>query len=611
MKKYTNSILFIIFINVYSLFGYSIDSTKEGNRSYFDSTSFFTRLKCKSQTCKLYKWLYSSFVISEKIQPVATSVIIDPYEDLREHEGKIIRKVIINSLDPFQTDVNIPDYKPINKFVRLENALHIQTNKIFIKNQLLFRTNQRITAEKIKESERLLRQTENIRETKIEIIPVGYDSVDVKVTTQDNWSKGVDSNEDPTNWKLSTYERNVLGLGHAIEYSEKRDLLTNKYIGNEGFYLIPNILSSYISAKAAINNYNNSRNKSIVVERTFYSPFTKWAGGISYFEQSNIFGRDRFDTVLLKPWITYNQKEAYLGRSFILDNIGGGVYKRRLILNGRIYARDYTQRPDFTYDYNLTNQNFIFALGSIGVSKRNYYKERFVYSLGRNEDIPLGRTITAIFGQINSEFFNKYYFGAKYSVGKKFEQFGYSSISADAGTYYANRQYSESIVKLKLYYFTNLKHIAKWQFRQFISYNFTQGLNLNNNQFTNLNNNSDFYNFNTSKVVGTSQMLLTFQTLVISPVSFIGFRCAPILFFGFGVSGNGIQDYEKSPVYQAYGLGLLIKNDRLINNTVQISFGLYVNEPNNPLVFKGNPSGVNQNRLRDFDIGKPSVVDLN
>lgn len=607
MKKCTNFIIIIIFIVLESATGLPVDSARVDN----DSVRFFNKLYCKAQTRKLYKWLYSSFVISEKIQPVASSVIVDPYEELKEYEGRIIRKIEIKSLDPFQTDVNIPDFKPSNKLVRLENAIHIQTIRIFIKNQLLFKKNQILSADKIKESERLLRQTENIRETKIIVIPAGKDSVDIKVTTQDVWSKGLETNEDPTNWKLSIYERNVLGFGHVVEFAQKRDLLTERYIGNEGYYLIPNILSSYISARATINNYSTTNNKALTIERTFYSPIVKWAGGASFLVQSNIFSRSRFDTVQNKPWITFEQKEIYLGRSFLLDKNRSSIYTRRLVVFGRLYSRNYSQRPDFKYDYNLINQDFTFALASIGISKRNFYKERFVYALGRNEDIPIGRVISANFGHINSEFFNNYYLSARYFVGKKFDNLGYISFSTDIGTYFTGQNYRETIFKNKFYFFTNLKHLGKWQFRQFVSYNFTKGLNLNNNQFTNLNNNSDFFNFNSSKVLGTSQMLVTFQTLIISPVSFIGFRFAPILFCGFGVSGTSFNNYFDNPIYQTYGLGILVKNDRLINNTIQMSFGLYLNEPYNPITFRGNPSGVNQNRLRDFDIGKPSVVDLN
>ena len=55
--------------------------------------------------------------------------------------GKIIRNIIIETLDPFGQSVTNETKKPRNGFERFGNSIHLKTKNFTIRNLLLFRKN--------------------------------------------------------------------------------------------------------------------------------------------------------------------------------------------------------------------------------------------------------------------------------------------------------------------------------------------------------------------------------------------------------------------------------------------------------------------------------------
>ena len=66
---------------------------------------------------------------------------------------------------------------------------------------------------------------------------------------------------------------------------------------------------------------------------------------------------------------------------------------------------------------------------------------------------------------------------------------------------------------------------------------------------------------------------------------------------------------EKSPLYQAYSFGIMIRNEHLVSSTFQISIGAYPFLPdgtNNVLLF--NPLTSFTLRVRSFSMGRPEFI---
>ena len=86
---------------------------------------------------------------------------------LSPYQGKIIRNIMVDALDPFGFDIRDTTITPSGFIKKAGNALHNKTNRFAIKNLLLFRKNQMFDSLKVKESERLIRSQRYIADSRI------------------------------------------------------------------------------------------------------------------------------------------------------------------------------------------------------------------------------------------------------------------------------------------------------------------------------------------------------------------------------------------------------------------------------------------------------------
>jgi len=80
-------------------------------------------------------------------------------------------------------------------------------------------------------------------------------------------------------------ERNFLGLGHEFQNDFINRFKTDQH-AYKAKYTISNIRNTYINTTLQYeNSLNNYTTKSIRIERPFFSPYTKMAGGV-YFRKT-------------------------------------------------------------------------------------------------------------------------------------------------------------------------------------------------------------------------------------------------------------------------------------------------------------------------------------
>jgi hypothetical protein len=130
-------------------------------------------------------------------------------------EGAFIRRVDIHCLDIF-------DPVPGGRFAgvyRAANRLHLRTRANTVRSQLLVAPGQPWSADRIVESQRLLRDLEYVEPEVIDSRLVG-DSVDVQVVTHDQWTTQPELNLEhgggSTFGSVGFSERNLLGLGLGV-----------------------------------------------------------------------------------------------------------------------------------------------------------------------------------------------------------------------------------------------------------------------------------------------------------------------------------------------------------------------------------------------------------
>src|SRR5690606_12928116 len=118
-------------------------------------------------------------------------------------------------------------------------------------------------------------------------------------------------------------------------------------------------------------NLNDSYYKGVNVERTFYSPFTRWAGGV-YVDQQ--FRKDSLQNPNFEMDYTsfkYNTYDAWGGHSFrIFTGNSENDRTTNLITSARILKVDFKEKPPVEYDSInfFSSENFYMA--SIGIASR-------------------------------------------------------------------------------------------------------------------------------------------------------------------------------------------------------------------------------------------------
>ncbi|MBK5192803.1 MAG: hypothetical protein JJE07_06245, partial [Flavobacteriaceae bacterium] len=143
-----------------------------------DTTQVYEKIEAYSKKSKFTSMLHKLIFEPSKIK---TSNPISKREPkvYTKYDGKIIRNINIQTLDPFGYSVSDTIKKADNWSERFGNQIHIRTRQLAIKNLLLFRRNEPLDPLSVRESERLIRQQRFVREVQIttEPIPQNPDSV--------------------------------------------------------------------------------------------------------------------------------------------------------------------------------------------------------------------------------------------------------------------------------------------------------------------------------------------------------------------------------------------------------------------------------------------------
>ena len=255
-----------------------------------------------------------------------------------------------------------------------------------------------------------------------------------------------------------------------------------------------------------------------------------------------------------------------------------------------------------------SNEN-LYLVG-LGISSRKYIQDKYIFNFNIVEDIPTGFSYLLTGGFQNKNNLNRFYIGGKAVLGNYFD-FGYLSTNFEYGTFYNNGKSEESAAVFQAVYFTNLKEIRTWKFRQFIKPELVIGMNRPNtiSDRITLNGDSGINGFNSETLFGTKKLLVTFQTQAYSNWKVSGFRLNPYFSYTMGILNKEGENFGSSKLYSQIGFGIIISNDYLVFKSFQFSFSLYPNLPTDGgSFFKTNAISTSDFGLQNFEISKPELV---
>ncbi|KQO21312.1 hypothetical protein ASF10_14445 [Flavobacterium sp. Leaf82] len=584
-----------------------VDKSKKDNRDKKDSTEVYTRIKNYSKKNKFTKTLHKLFFRTAKTKKKEQILV---QNDTTNFNGKIIRNINIVTLDPFGHSISDTTQMPKNWGERTGNRLHLKTKKIAIYNLLLFKRNSAYNTYKVQESERLIRSQKYVTAVRItnKLAGAASDSVDVTIRVLDSWSTIPKFSISSNRVSVGVKEKDFFGSGQQLEYR-----FTNRFDdgrnANEVTYTVPNIKNTYISTTLYYNmDLDNNYTKSINVERLFYSPLTKWAGG-AYVGQ--IFRRD----TLQAPDLTYayqpfknNFQDLWAGHASKVFEDENGI--TNLVASGRFLNVNYSESPSEVYDPTnfYSDEKFIFT--GIGLNRRKFIKETYLFRNGQVEDVPIGRIYGITLGYQYKNTFWRPYAGAQFSFGNYY-RWGFLSMNFEAGTFFHQSKTYQTAFLMETNYFTKLYKIGNWKLRQFVNPKFVIGANreaIIGDQL-NINEQNGLAGFN-SAVYGTNKMVLSLQTQTYSPHALWGFRMNPFFNYSIAVLGSPNNAMGRNKAYQKITLGLLISNDYLVFSSFQLSISYYPTIPyQGDNVFKTNTFETSDFGLQNFELAKPRAVE--
>jgi hypothetical protein len=530
------------------------------------------------------------------------------------YSGKVIRSITVDVHDPFGFSVNDTLGRNVNYIQRIGNRYHITTHRYIVRNLVLFRINDTVDVVKLSESERLLRSADFVNDARIflEEVP-GTDSVNVRIIVQDKWTLGVAGAVNQTSGNIDLEENNMFGSGQRYRQVVKYSLLTGWEFN--GRYSVPNISRTYISSTIFYQARPDAGYAGFSFDRPFFSALTRWAGGVA---GSRVWDNYSYYDTLQKNAkaypLNYVNTDTWVGRS-IHTRANKWVNKKvsNIVAAVRFAETHYDERPAAAIDTLHLFYDQRLYLASLGFSLSKYYKDRYIFRFGANEDIPEGMLLQVVGGFMNREFTGKrYYSGISFSKGKHFDHFGYLSFDAVYGTFFFRNSPNDATLDLGLTYFTDLLLTArKWYFRGFTYIKYVYGTNKTSLERITIRS-DELYGFRSGSLTGFTKAMLNLEAVAYAPYNILGFRFAPVLLAGIGKLGSDNQTLVDSRTFQSYALGLLIRNESLVNSSFRITFGFYPNLPEGEENwYRYNPVTTFTVRIKSFSVSRPELVPYN
>ena len=310
-----------------------------------------------------------------------------------ESSGALIASVSIANSNIFDLD----DPEENKALYRLANKLHVTTRQNVIQQQLLFAPGERLSLQRLEETERLLRnnryiQTASVRPT------IGQDgSVNVEVETSDVWTLmpkiSFSRSGGENRAAIGIKETNLLGTGIAVELAHKsnvdRDSTLIKFMDRH-------LAGSWYSLGVFLAENSDGHSRFIQLEKPFYSLNSESSGGGFFLDDDQV---DSFyDRGVRQSEYRHETTKSEVYRGWSHGLVGG--YSRRVMVGlaqdeHRFSAHDMSDLPAGVVPLD---RKFLYPFIGFEILEDDYEKASNVNQIGRTEDRFLGTRLSGRVG---------------------------------------------------------------------------------------------------------------------------------------------------------------------------------------------------------------------
>jgi hypothetical protein len=208
-----------------------------------------------------------------------------------------------------------------------------------------------------------------------------------------------------------------------------------------------------------------------------------------------------------------------------------------------------------------------------------------------------------------SEFNARWYAGFDLSKGGFLRNAGYLYGLVGYGGYFEDLNLIEQgVFRGQMDYFTSLFIINRYKFRHFISLDYTRGFRRLEDEILDISDDYGLRGFKSDLATGTHRLVLNYEAVAFSPYYLYGFRFVFFGFSDFGLIGSDLTSVFDNRLHTGLGIGLRIRNERLVFETIQIRLGYYptLDDQTFPLVL--DVAGEKRYRPENFYVTKPDII---
>jgi hypothetical protein len=533
---------------------------------------------------------------SESMTDSARINLLKQIRSLKSYTGKIINSITIEQHD-FLTSIDSKDSKMKDMFSKLGNKLQSNSNNRTIRENLFFKEWDVFDPSVVAYNEKWLRDLNYIQDAKITAIVTPYDTnqVDLLVVTKDLFSYGGEvliNNKDAYAAKINSI--NFLGTGNSLQIIQNFE---NQRSPKSGFgydFGLTNLMGSFISINVGMNQFGNNlannvlsaRKNYISVQRPILHPNSKWLGGMEYLEtvNENVFP-GKWDTIFDQQ-LNYNlkHKDIWIGYQLTKNNKQIKLNEYRQFIQYRHFENDFKERPiDYLLQLDRNYQNLKADFLSYTLVRQSVYRTRYLYGLGRYEDLPIGQSLTWTTGRYEIEQDKSAYLGFKFEQHKLSKKENYTHIIANIASSYINKSMQDIRFLSSLEQFSKLKYLSNGLgYRQIINLSFTQTLKNKYNEALRINSIYGIPQLNKEQIKGGTRISANWETVFYNNRALWGFKSAPFIFGNLTYIRAVGNPIFKGDIYTAIGSGMRIRNENLVFGTIELK-GCYFPRANQQL----------------------------
>lgn len=576
-------------------------SSLYSNESYsFAIIDSFTTKTFKHQ---ISKWLLSSVWKDKKGLTTESS-----YDYYKTFEGKIISSIKFEIKDAFEpsfdeNDTSQVQHKRIND---LGNKLHSKTRISYLRKKVWFTIGDTVDAQIMTENERFIRSMNSIKDVRFRISQdtVYANRVHVLVLVKDLFSIGVSGEANSIySANVELFNHNVFGIGHDVSLKFVGNANSKHVAGLEAYYAINNISGKNINIQTGYVNTYKRDGYIASINRDFYTTSLFWAGGLQFNSFTRTYNVYSQETIINNFPLSFKHFDEWQGYNFQLGN-KKRTTNNQLTITQRIRYINFYRRPESSPDYLQYYANNCFYLLGFTYSHQSFRKGYLIYSYGITEDIPIGFKLEWDLGYNENEFDDMFYSHLKFSNRVHYRNDSYLYYSIEIGGYFNEEKVTRGLVNSNIEYITPLYQISPdFRLRQFISLNYVKGINRLTIENLYLNGKYGIRGFPNSTIIGQQRLTLKLETVAFQRQSLLKFNLAYFGFTDLGWIGKEFETIFKQDFYSGIGLGIRIRNENLVFNTIEFRIAYYFSNG-----FGINLDERNKSKFAGFNPEKPDIL---